>query len=223
MALGSAVAPSGAPDKRPARSVRRRRTASNAQISTDRQMDNSEDETAGLELDDGKQSGKLRDFSAQLAARLQAAPGPSGEPARLAIRIGGSSYLLDMNSAGEIVSAPPVTSVPWTKPWYLGLANVRGRLVGVIDLMLLSGARPIAPEDAQQLVVLNENLKTNVGLLITRAFGLRNIKDLESLGPVHDRTRPWEARSFRDADGSRLVEIDLQGLMSFEEFTSICV
>jgi hypothetical protein len=70
---------------------------------------------------------------------------------------------------------------------------------------------------------LNENLKTNVGLLITRAFGLRNIKDLESLGPVHDRTRPWEARSFRDADGSRLVEIDLQGLMSFEEFTSIGV
>ena len=95
-----------------------------------------------------------------------------------------------MNSAGEIVTAPPVTPVPWTKPWFLGLANVRGRLVGVIDLMRLAGGTPIAAEDAQQLVVFNEKQKMNVGLLITRAFGLRNIKDLEPLGPVQDRHAP---------------------------------
>jgi twitching motility protein PilI len=187
-------------------------------------MDKHEAETAGRGLDDSKQSGKLRDFSAQLAARLQAAPGVAGgEAARLAVRIGSASFLLDMNSAGEIVSAPPVTPVPWTKPWFLGLANVRGRLVGVVDLMQLAGGQPVSAEEAQQLVVFNENLKLNVGLLITRAFGLRNIKDLEPLGPVQDRSRPWEARSFRDADGSRLVEIDLQGLTSYEEFTSIGV
>jgi len=179
------------------------------------------DHVTGIGLDDGKQSGKLRDFSAQLAARLQAAPGPAAEPARLAIRIGTASYLLDMNSTGEIVGTPPVTPVPWTKPWYLGLANVRGRLVGVVDLLLLAGGRPIAADEAQQLVVLNENLKLNVGLLITRAFGLRNVKDLESLGPVLDAARPWETRAFRDADGARLVEIDLQRLTTYEEFASI--
>lgn len=187
-------------------------------------MNNRDDDTPGLEVDDSKQSGKLRDFTAQLAARLQAAPeGPSAEAARLAVRIGAASFLLDMNSAGEIVSAPPVTPVPWTKPWFLGLANVRGRLIGVVDLMQLAGGQPMAPEDAQQLVVFNESLKVNVGLLITRAFGLRNLKDLEPLGPVQEHARPWEARSFRDSDGSRLVEIDLQGLTSFEEFTSIGV
>ncbi len=171
--------------------------------------------------DGGARSGKLRDFSAQLAARLQAAPGPLREPARLAVRIGTSSYLLDMNSAGEIVAAPAVTPVPWTKPWFLGLSNVRGRLVGVIDLMRLAGAAPIGAEDAQQLVVFNESLKYNVGLLITRAFGLRNVSDLEPLGPVRDAARPWEAQAYRDADGTRLVEIDLRGLTSFEEFASI--
>jgi twitching motility protein PilI len=186
-------------------------------------MDKNDDETAELGLDESKQSGKLRDFSAQLAARLQAAPGPKGEPARLAIRIGTTSFLIDMNSAGEIVTAPPVTPVPWTKPWFLGLANVRGRLVGVVDLMRLGGGQPIAPEDAQQLVVFNENQKMNVGLLITRAYGLRNIKDLEPLEPMSNSTRPWEARSFRDGDGSRLTEINLQGLTSYEEFTSIGV
>jgi twitching motility protein PilI len=179
------------------------------------------DTTTGSGLDESKKAGRLRDFTAQLAARLEAAPGPLSEPARLAVRIGTAAFLLDMNKAGEIVTAPPVTPVPWTKPWYLGLANVRGRLIGVIDLMQLAGAAPIAPEDALQLVVLNEELKVNVGLLITRAFGLRNIKDLEALGALGDRNRPWEARAFRDSDGSRLVEIDLQGLTTFEEFASI--
>jgi twitching motility protein PilI len=190
-------------------------------VPTGIEMDKRDTSTTGMDLDDTRKSGKLRDFSAQLAARLQAVPGPLAEPARLAVRIGSSAYLLDMNKAGEIVTAPPVTPVPWTKPWYLGLANVRGRLIGVIDLMRLGGGAPIAPEDAQQLVVFNEELKFNVGLLITRAFGLRNIRDLAPLGPLQDRNRPWETRAFRDADGSRLVEIDVQGLTAFDEFASI--
>jgi len=172
-------------------------------------------------LDESRKTGRLKEFSAQLAARLEAAPGPLSEPARLAVRIGADSFLLDMNRAGEIVAAPPISPVPWTKPWYLGLANVRGRLIGVIDLMQLAGGAPITPDDAQQLVVFNEELKFNVGLLITRAFGLRNIKDLEPLGALNDRSRPWEARAFRDSDGSRLVEIDLQGLIGFDDFVSI--
>ena len=172
-------------------------------------------------MDESRKTGRLKEFSAQLAARLEAAPGPLSEPARLAVRIGADSFLLDMNRAGEIVAAPPISPVPWTKPWYLGLANVRGRLIGVIDLMQLAGGAPITPDDAQQLVVFNEELKFNVGLLITRAFGLRNIKDLEPLGALNDRSRPWEARAFRDNDGSRLVEIDLQGLIGFDDFVSI--
>ena len=174
-------------------------------------------------MDDSRKSAKLRDFSAQLAARLQAAPGPLAAPARLAVRIGSASFLLDMNSAGEIVTAPPVTPVPWTKPWFLGLANVRGRLVGVIDLLCLAGGTPIAADDAQQLIVFNEGSKFNVGLLITRAFGLRNIRDLEALGALNDVTRPWETRAYRDSDGARLVEFDLPGLTGFEEFASISV
>jgi len=186
-------------------------------------MDNRKKTTAQTDLDDSRKSGKLRDFSAQLAARLQAAPGPLREPARLAVRIGAQGYLLDMNNAGEIVNAPDIAPVPWTKPWYLGLANVRGRLIGVVDLMRLGGGAPIAPEDALQLLVLSENLRFNVGLLVSRAFGLRNLRDLEPLGPVRERLRPWESHAYRDADGTRLVEIDLQGLVAFEEFASIGV
>jgi twitching motility protein PilI len=164
---------------------------------------------------------RLRDFSEQIAARLQAAPAPQAAPARLAVRIGEQACLLDMASAGEIVATPPISPVPWTRPWFLGLANIRGRLVGVIDLSTLGGGMPIAAEQGLQLVVCSEALKLNLALLITRAFGLRNPRELQPLGPVNDPARPWERDAYLDANGTRLVDIDLQALVAFEDFLHI--
>ena len=47
---------------------------------------------------------------------------------------GGNAPRVALEDAGEIVSPVPLARVPLTLPWYLGLANVRGLLVGVIDL-----------------------------------------------------------------------------------------
>jgi twitching motility protein PilI len=83
-----------------------------------------------IELDQGPKSSRLRDFSTQLAQRLRALPSKAAEPARLAVRLADTGYLLDMSTSGEIVALPEIAPVPWTKPWFRGLANVRGRLVG---------------------------------------------------------------------------------------------
>ncbi len=174
-----------------------------------------------LELEEGPKSGRLRDFSTQLAQRLKAAPGRTAEPARLAVRLADSGYLLDLGTTGEIVSIPEIAPVPWTKPWFRGLTNVRGRLLGVIDLMQLSGHPAMTPEQCLQLVVLGDALKVNAAIIVTRAFGLRNLKDLQPLGDVSDPLRPWERERFRETDGTTLVELDLRRLVASEQFSAI--
>lgn len=165
--------------------------------------------------------GKLREFSTQLAERLKAASVATTEPLRLAVRIGAGNYLLDMHGAGEIVALPPIAPVPWTRPWFRGLANVRGRLIGVVDLLQLGGQAPLAAEQSQQLLVFGEALRVNAGLLVTRAFGLRNLKDLESLGPPSPGARAWEGARWRDLDGNELTELDLGALVACEAFATI--
>ncbi len=167
-----------------------------------------------------KQLGKLREFSTQLAERLRTAPQRAAEPLRLALRVGANHYLVDMTSAGEIVALPETTKVPWTQPWYLGLANVRGRLVGVIDLMQLAAGSATPPDPSQQLLVLNESIHPHAGLLVSRAFGLRNLAALEELPPVTDAP-PWEATRYRDTDGTILTELNLGRLVSSEAFAAI--
>ncbi len=174
-----------------------------------------------LDLEERRKSGRLRDFSSQLAERLRAAPSRTQEPARLAVRMAEAGFLLDMSVTGEIVALPEIAPVPWTKPWYRGLANVRGRLVGVIDLMMLSGRAPMAPEQSLQLIVFGDVLKVNAALLVTRAFGLRNLKDLTPVGPVSDPQRPWEREQYREQEGGILTELDLRRLVASEQFASI--
>lgn len=170
-----------------------------------------------------KQLVKLREFSTQLAQRLKDAPGLASEPTRLAVRAGAENFLVDMGTAGEIVPLPGIAPVPWTKPWYRGLANVRGRLVGVIDLLQLTGREPLPADQAQQLLVFGEALSVNAAILITRAFGIRNVKDLTALPPTGAAAAAWETTRYRDADGVAFTELDLRELARSPAFASIGV
>jgi twitching motility protein PilI len=164
---------------------------------------------------------KLREFSTQLAQRLKDAPNLPTEPTRLALRIGMENFLVEMELAGEIVALPEIAPVPWTQPWYRGLANVRGRLVGVIDLLHLAGRPPLAAEHAQQILVLNETLKVNSAILISRAFGIRNLKDLTPLESAVGGQAIWERTRYRDIDGVALTALDLRELAAAPAFVGI--
>jgi twitching motility protein PilI len=168
---------------------------------------------------------KLREFSTQLAQRLKEAPNKPTEPTRLAVRIGTENYLIEMALAGEIVSLPEVSPVPWTRPWYRGLANVRGRLIGVVDLMQLTGRDPLPADQSQQVLVFGESLSVNAGIVVTRAFGIRNLKDLTPLDGVAPAVvRPdWEQARYRDNDGLTMTELDLRELAKSPSFASIGV
>jgi twitching motility protein PilI len=163
---------------------------------------------------------KLREFSTQLAQRLKEAPNLPTEPTRLAVRIGTENYLVEMGLAAEIVSLPEIARVPWTKPWYRGLANVRGRLVGVIDLHHLVGSDPLTADQSQQLLVLGEGLGVAAGILVTRAFGIRNLKDLEAVDAPASPVG-WERNRYRDLEGMTLTELDLRELAAAPAFTAI--
>jgi len=167
---------------------------------------------------------KLREFSLQLAQRLKEAPNKPTEPTRLAVRIGAESYLVEMSLAGEIVSLPDIAPVPWTRPWYRGLANVRGRLIGVVDLLQLTGRDPLPADQTHQILVLGESLGVNAGILVTRAFGIRNLNDLTLLdAAAPDQRATWEQARYRDNDGLMMTELELRELATSAQFSSIAV
>src|ERR1700712_3261679 len=76
----------------------------------------------------------LRELQTRLADRLQIARTQGVAPSWLAVEAGGGKYLFPMGQGGEIFSLGATQAVPYTQPWFLGVANLRGGLFGVVDL-----------------------------------------------------------------------------------------
>jgi twitching motility protein PilI len=157
---------------------------------------------------------RLRAYQEELLEKMQAARIAGGARAhQLGVAIGDARYLLDLVDAGEIVPAGALTKVPLTQPWYLGLANVRGNLVGVIDLARYLGEEasiPPAGGAAPRLVTFSPALGLPCALLVGRVYGLRNAADMTLA----------DGR-LRDLDGNEWTPLSLASLVRDERFLHI--
>jgi len=95
----------------------------------------------------------------------------------LAYSIGGVRVVSAMSEVAEMLPYPEqVTRVPGAKPWMLGLANIRGSLLPVIDLQVYLGVKAVVPSKlARMLVVRMRGL--SAGLLVPSVQGMRHFSE----------------------------------------------
>ncbi len=169
----------------------------------------------------------LREFQSRLAARLQAARSTGVTASWLAVEAGALRLLFPLSHAGEIFSWTDVQRVPYVKPWFLGVANLRGNLSAVVDLapFLLAGGAVRERDESElsqcRLVALNPVLGAHCALLVDRLLGLRTA-DVFASSTAPDATAPgYFGHVYTDSDGHRWQEINLQALSQHQVFLGI--
>jgi twitching motility protein PilI len=167
----------------------------------------------------------LRELQARLAERLQAARTETRTASWLAVECAGAGLLVPLATAGEIFPAGALMPVPHTQPWFLGVANLRGGLHGVVDLAAFLGLRPPLARDAvreqARLLALNASAGAHAAVLVDRLAGLRSRQQLEP-EPADGQPRPdFAPARWRDTDGRSWQEIDLAALARHESFVAI--
>lgn len=169
----------------------------------------------------------LKALQERLAQRLSEAKTQAVSAIWLAVEAGGQRYLVPLVQSGEIFPWVGVQRVPYTKPWYVGVANLRGGLSGVIDLAVLAqGPQPRMglPEritSDTRLVSLHAALGHNAVLWIDRLLGLRGPAAFSSVGERPAAAPPYVTRLLVDGQGQAWQELDLQALVSQPEFLAI--
>jgi twitching motility protein PilI len=169
----------------------------------------------------------LRALQARLAERLQSAATSDAHTAGwLAVECAGLGLLLPLAGAGEIFKLSTLLPVPHTQPWFLGVANLRGRLHGVADLAAFLGLRAPLPRgeplpDAARVLALNPAHGGHIALLVDRLAGLRSAGQFVAL-PDTDETRPaFAGPRWHDAQGREWQELDLSALAAHPHFLGI--
>lgn len=154
----------------------------------------------------------LRAFQQELAARLAAKTTQQVEQSRLGLACAGKQWLIRLADAGEVIAVPTLATVPLTRPWYLGISNIRGNLYSVIDFagFLGEAIEPVTAGAAQaRLVLFGPRVgELRAGLVVTRVLGLSNLAELVRSDAAADAPA-WYGARWTDKAGSVWQEIDL--------------
>ena len=168
----------------------------------------------------------LRQLQSRLATRLQAARSEGVQASWLAVEAAGGKYLFPLAQSGEIFPFTSTQAVPHTRNWFLGVANLRGGVYGVVDMAsFVAGGKPVARSEATRselrLVALNSALEVNCALLIDRLAGLRNLDAFSSSSEPPEGSPGYFGSGYTDANGAYWQEINLQALSQQPQFLSI--
>lgn len=164
----------------------------------------------------------LRELQNRLAERLQAARTQARGESWLAVECSGRGFLLPLREAGEIFALAPILPVPYAHRWFMGVANLRGHLHGVVDLAGFLGVKSAeVGREQSRLVGFNQSLDINCVLMVDRLSGLRSD---EELTPEADNGIPrptFAGARLRDSDGKVWQELRLSELANDEAFLKI--
>ena len=158
----------------------------------------------------------LREFQQGLLDRMQVQAEGSSQAATLGIMIGRDSWLVEMADISEVLSLPNLTTVPLTKPWYCGVANVRGNIYSIADLGAFMDCGLTAHDAQSRVLLIGQKYNFNTGLLVSKVLGLRNSVDWQ-------RSEHDGVVFYQDSVGQQWQKLDIRQLIQQPEFIQIGV
>ena len=168
--------------------------------------------------------------SAQAATRSDgtaAATHQSAVPTRsqgkyIVFSLAEARYAVPINQVLEVGEAQHITPVPNVPDWVMGVTNLRGDIISVVDAgAFLHLHDKITPEMSSMCVVRNQKRNLTTSLMVDRIEGMLNLaEDLIVLpeASLGDRLIQY-LQGVYDHDGQLLNVLNLEGLLSSMELS----
>lgn len=111
----------------------------------------------------------------------------------IGFRLGERRFVAPMGEVGEVLHEPRHTLLPGVKKWVKGVANVRGRLLPIMDLSGFLGAEQSALRKKRRVLIV-EHQEVFAGLSVDEVFGMQHFAVdgfSEQLPAVEDSLKPF--------------------------------
>jgi twitching motility protein PilI len=164
----------------------------------------------------------LSEFQSRLTGRLQSVDDAGGHANAhwLAVEISGRGFMFPLSHSGEIFPWFEAQPIPYAKDWFLGVANLRGALCGVVSLAkyfnleLTTRNTESARTSVQdrRLIGFHPSLDLNTVLVVDKLVGLKS---------RHQMTATEAANQYHDQQSVVWQEVDLRMLAQNPAFISI--
>ena len=167
----------------------------------------------------------LRDIEADTfrnAARLPHKRDVRPQWQGIGFQLGGMRLVSPMGEVVEILKLPRVTALPRVRDWVAGVANVRGRLIPVIDLHRYFGLTATVQRLQWRLLIV-EGDESSVALIVEQSLGMQHFQEdsfetgrPEGLDAIH----PFIKGAYRHG-GRVFYVVSLAALVRDERFLNV--
>jgi twitching motility protein PilI len=90
----------------------------------------------------------------------------------IGFRIGEHYFVSPMSEVTELLRVPAFTRLPNVKSWVLGVSNIRGRLIPIIDLNAFFSYESSEPIRTRRILVIEQNEQSD-GLVVDGVEGMQ--------------------------------------------------
>ncbi len=163
------------------------------------------------------------------SASLYSAPVPQAQEDEghwqgVSFTLNGQHYTVQISSISEILPVPQTTPLPCVKHWVKGVANVRGKLIPIINLgefLDNQRAKHSAEKPSQHnRILVIEKKELSVGLIVDEVQGMlqfaSNTLSNEIPVSVPEGVRPFTRGSY--SKERHYVVFSVEGLVTNERF-----
>ncbi len=168
-----------------------------------------------------KQS-QLREYQTSILARLENAKktGTEASAGHLGVVIGSKNVLVNLREISETLPVADIHSVPIVKPWFLGVANVRGVLYAVNDLAQLLEAKYTSVSSNTRLLLISDAVSSNVAFVVEKMIGLRNLNDMKPHEVELEESACLKEQTYQDDENRIWYMLDCDKLVRSKEFAT---
>jgi purine-binding chemotaxis protein CheW len=168
--------------------------------------------TEGMMPTPEAQRALLRSRAQVLAREPPKAPAPQDTLDVVEFRLASETYGVEVSYVREVSPLKTFTPLPCTPPFILGILNLRGQLLSVIDLKPLFALPARRLTDRQAVIVL-QAAPMAVGLLADAVLGVQSIA-LEGLQPSLPTLTGRRAAYLKGVTHEALVLLDAAKLLA---------
>jgi len=132
--------------------------------------------------------------------------------------LGNEIYGLDVMKVDSIERMSPITRVPKTEDFVLGVINLRGEIIPVIDTRKKVGLPP-KPYDEQTRIIVAKNQDCSIGLIVDNVINVLDVNedDVQWRAEIFEEKKKEFIAGILKRESGIILILDLDKLLSVQE------
>ncbi len=142
----------------------------------------------------------------------------------LAFQLGEHKYIIPIAEVSEVLSVDQYTQIPRAPSWLVGISNVRGNLITVLDLHDFIFSKPITTKYTSKRMLLVKQETHYYGLIIDSVIGMKSYSSESASDEVpvgFDVERIEHISAFHHSGEEWFAALSIQSLLTDERFTQL--